>query len=154
MPDGTRRLSSSTSQWSARSRTRSMPATAIRTASAGNSLPSRFQPGASSTTGAGITPSATIRALGVDVAQERLQRAHPLGEPGGEAGPVLGGDDARHQVEREQPVRLAVADPEGDAAGALLGAQRRLGGGQAARAEPVQRAEHPAVVRQHRARLR
>ena len=63
MPDGTRRLSSSTNQWSARSRTRSIPATAMRTASAGESLPSRLRPGASRTTWAGITPSETICCL-------------------------------------------------------------------------------------------
>ena len=85
----------------------------------------------------------------VDVAEERLQRPHPLGEPGGEARPVVGGDDARHEVEREQPVGRAVADPERDAARPLLGVQRGLGRGQPAVAHAAERAEHPAVLGPH-----
>ena len=85
----------------------------------------------------------------VDVAEERLERPHPLREPGGEARPVFRGDDARHEVEREQPVGGAVADPERDAARALLGAQGRLGRGQPAVAHAAERAEHPAVLGPH-----
>ena len=86
-------------------------------------------------------------ALAVDVAQERLQRADALGEPRGEPGPVVGGDDPGQQVEREQPLGLVV-DPERDAARALLGVQRLLRGLHAVDAHPGERAEHPAVLRQ------
>ena len=73
----------------------------------------------------------------------RTRWASPVGEPG----PVVGGDDPGHQVEREQPLGLVV-HPERDPAGPLLGVQRLLGGLHAADAHARQRAEHPAVLRQ------
>jgi hypothetical protein len=40
----------------------------------------------------------------VDVVDERVERADPLGEPALDAAPLLAGDDPRHEVERERPV--------------------------------------------------
>jgi hypothetical protein len=40
----------------------------------------------------------------VDVLDEGVQRAHALGEPALDDAPLVGGQDARDQVERERPV--------------------------------------------------
>jgi len=53
----------------------------------------------------------------VDVVQEHVQRANALAQPGLELAPLFRRDDARDDVERDQPLgasRLAV-DGEGDA---------------------------------------
>ena len=43
-------------------------------------------------------------ALVVDVGDELVQRADPLGEAALELAPLVGGDDPRHEVERERAV--------------------------------------------------
>ena len=67
--------------------------------------------------------SAGIDAVGddppraVDVVDESVDRPHPLLEPGREPRPFARGEDARDDVERDDPLgRLLVAiDGEGDA---------------------------------------
>ena len=45
--------------------------------------------------------------LGVDVAQERIQRSGPLTQARRELRPFVGGDEPRHQVERGTPARAS-----------------------------------------------
>lgn len=52
-------------------------------------------------------------AVAVHVGQKRLQGTHPLGDPGLDHGPLIGHQNARHDVERERT--LLAADVEGDA---------------------------------------
>ena len=58
----------------------------------------------------------------IDVGQERLERTHPLPDPGVDLLPGLHLDDPRHDVERERP--LLTADVEGDALVEVGGLQR------------------------------
>ena len=53
----------------------------------------------------------------VDVGEEGVQRPDALLEPGFEARPFLGRQDARHDVERDQPLgaRVLAVDGERDA---------------------------------------
>ena len=60
------------------------------------------------------------RLLGVDVAEERVQRPGPLAQAVGQLRPLVGGHDARHQVERKQLGAALAGDAEGDVVGALL----------------------------------
>ena len=58
--------------------------------------------------------------LGIDVAQERIQRPGPLTQTHGELRPLVGGHQARHQVDGEQLRARLTLDPEGDVVGALV----------------------------------
>ena len=53
----------------------------------------------------------------VDVLAEQVQRGHALDEPALDRLPLVGGDDARDEVEREDPLDAGVVavDGEGDA---------------------------------------
>ena len=55
--------------------------------------------------------------LVIDVVQEQVQRVHALAQPAFEQLPFGRRDDARHDVERDQPLGAAVlaVDGEGDA---------------------------------------
>jgi hypothetical protein len=92
-------------------------------------------------------PSRLLPAVGV--VQERFECAHPLDQPWRQGRPVLRCDDARHQIQREQPVRLIVGHPERHAPRSLLGSQRGHRRGHTADLQPVQHPEHPAIVRQN-----
>ena len=56
-------------------------------------------------------------AIGIDVAKKEIERGNPLLQPGFDAGPFLGGYDARQKIRRNDPFgRLIVGiDGEGDA---------------------------------------
>ena len=60
------------------------------------------------------------RLLGIDVAQERIQRPGPLTQAVGQMRPLAGGHQPRHQIEREQLGAALAGHPEGDVVGALL----------------------------------
>ena len=53
----------------------------------------------------------------IDVIEEGVERPHPLLDAAFEEPPLGGGDDARHEVEGDQPLKriLAAVDGEGDA---------------------------------------
>ena len=65
-----------------------------------------------------MTPGARMRAVVIDVVQEQVERAHALLEAALDLAPLVGGDDARHQVERHDLLDAfgALIDGEGDPA--------------------------------------
>ena len=93
-------------------------------------------------------------AVAIDVAQEQVERREALLQAGFDPRPFLGGDDARQEVGRDDPLGglIVAIDGEGDAllqegllAGLLAAAQ--LVGAAASASRPSQR----RVVRPHRA---
>ena len=56
----------------------------------------------------------------IDIVEEGVERLHPLGNPALQLAPFCRSDDARHDVERDQPFLAVVVaiDVEGDAGAA------------------------------------
>ena len=82
---------------------------------------------------------------GVDVGQERLQRAHPLPDAAHDQVPFHRVDHAGHQVQRERAFLTAQVEgdpPVGEHPGQLVGAEAQLG-----RIHRLQRADQPVVRR-------
>jgi hypothetical protein len=65
-------------------------------------------------------PVSKDRLLGVDIAQESVQRPSPLTQALGQGRPLLCADHPRHQVKRKKLSPALPADPEGDAFCTLL----------------------------------
>src|SRR6478752_2858905 len=101
MPDGVRRLSSSTRKEPASSRTRSIPATWMRTPP-GGSRPAtdRWKCSELATSRHGTVGQDLPGA--VDVGEERLERQHPLAHSRLDPDPLRLVDDPGHEVERER----------------------------------------------------
>jgi len=134
VPDGTRRLSSSTNHRPARSHTRSVPLTCARTACPRGG-PVERKPGARSKSLHTDDAVGDNRLLGIDVAQERVQRPGPLTQAHTQLRPLVGVHHARHQVHREQLRPALAADAEGDIVGALLLLDASFPGSQLGRPE-------------------
>ena len=85
----------------------------------------------------------------VQVVEEPVEGGDPLDEPLLDVGPLVGRDDARHQVHRERPLdALALAvDGEGDAGLAEGGVAHPLPLGQLVGREPAEEVDQGLVVR-------
>ena len=105
--------------------------------------------GQPSTRSSGRTPSASTRAVAVDVGQEPVHRPHALGEPGLELPPLAGRDDARHAVDRDDAFLglVAAVDGEGDSLAHERMGHAGLNAGELRGRESAQRVmEGPAVL--------
>ena len=92
----------------------------------------------------------------VEVVEEPVERGDPLHQPLLEVGPLVGRDDARHEVHRERALdALALAvDGEGDAGLAERGVAHPLPLGQLVRGEAAEPVDEGLVVRRGASRRR
>ena len=86
------------------------------------------------------------RAFAVDIVHERVERPGALDQPRGELGPLVGGHDARQEVDGEEPGARLAGYAERDAVGALLVVAGLLAGAQPRGSERLQGRDDGLVV--------
>ena len=84
--------------------------------------------------------------VGVDVAQECIQRPGPLSQAVGQLHPLGGGHHARHQVDGEQLGAALTGHAESDVVGALLLLDFRFPGSQLRHPEAGDGVQHRPIV--------